>query len=71
MGMATNYRAQPKILVQLNGASQIFLEKFGNFLDGQGHVIHWNLMSSSVLLDVDEAEKVVEWLKAHGVEPRK
>ncbi len=65
--------AEPKIWIRVQGISNSLQRDLSIFLGGRGLTVFWNTQvgDGGVMLDIPDAEKVVEWLKAHGVEPRK
>lgn len=65
--MAT-FETLPKIKLRVEGLGPVMLDEFCVAFDS---VAHWLVFGNGrcvAMLDVDEAERAVAWLKAHGVE---
>ena len=72
--MAT-FRTTPSILVVIDGLSREDAARMSKDIDTDGFAWAWDrdveLASVAAQTPIDEAEKIVEWLKAHGVERQK
>lgn len=72
-----SYTTEPKILINIHFGEPQIIDEFDEwfremFSKERGDVLARIYGRHGVYgdLDVPDAEKVVEWLKAHGVEPR-
>ena len=70
--MRSTFSAEPKIELNVGFSEGPEKDSFLDFLRGFNHSFRSVTFDGIVIvLKIDDAEKVVEWLKKHGVEPRR